>query len=53
MRILTNRNKAQFVIVRKCTFQIVGDVRMDASAFVSDRTISVVRRKILSMFKNF
>ena len=26
---------------------------MDASAFVCDRTISVVRRKILSMFKNF
>ena len=24
---------------------------MDASAFVCDRTISVVRRKILSMFK--
>ena len=26
---------------------------MDASAFVCDRTISVARRKILSMFKNF
>ena len=53
MRILTNRTKAKFVIVRKCTFYIVGDVRMDASAFVCDRTISAVRRKILSMFKNF
>ena len=52
MRILTNRTSALFVINRRCTFQIVGDVRMDALVFVCDRSISVVRQKILSMFKN-
>ena len=37
MRILTNRTSARFVIIRKCTFEIVCDVRMDAFVFVCDR----------------
>ena len=49
-RIGLKPNSLSFVNVR---FKIVGDVRKDASAFVCDRTISVVRQKILSMFKNF